>query len=111
MNVGVVVVRRAQGFAKELIRFGAVHGCPVHPEPRAEHKGRMDQERLDNVMAYRRAALAVKGNKDVRPRTIFSLDDLLLLPFRIFSPTFPACLRCFPCAAIRSQAFWVLLSA
>ena len=40
----------------------------MHPEPRPEHRERMDPARLEMVMAFRKAALAIKGNKDVRLR-------------------------------------------
>jgi len=48
-------------FIAELIRFGGVHTCPVHPEPRQEHKDKMTADHLETIMAARMAAMKREG--------------------------------------------------
>lgn len=79
----------SQDFAERLIRFGAVHYCPIHPPP--VNVGRDDpagQQQLERAQAARAAGTARHG-KDV---SIYFLhgpaaEDLLLCLCRCCFPT------------------------
>jgi hypothetical protein len=48
-------------FVLELMRFGAVHYCPIMPSPAAAARPRMSQQHLQHVEQLRAAGLARHG--------------------------------------------------
>lgn len=85
-----------EAFVKELIRFGSVHTCPVHPEPRPEHKARASPAHLAEIMAAREAGIQREGKHPSKSVPRRAVQDVIVpggsyVRCHLHPKRFPAC--------------------